>query len=165
MIYKEKQKLFNNFSSKWQKPFSLIPHLLEYISSYPSIISKFKDYIPLSANELNESQLEWISLVAQFDNPIETSFFKDYWVPIQKNGYDYFIDISSDKFPIFEVHYFFFEPYRWYKEYVIDDVITFLSIVDNENFNVDEYFQKHKKESWAKVQDFFKERKELGLSD
>jgi hypothetical protein len=165
MLYSDKIILFERFKEKWNDKLKQIPNVLKYLSSYPEIVSKIEGFQPLSNNEVSESQLEWISLIAQFDNTIETSFFKDYWVPIQKNGYDFFIDISSDKFPIFEVHYFFFEPYRWYKEYVIDDVITFLSIVDNENFNIDDYFQKHKKESWAKVQEFFNERKELGLSD
>jgi len=165
MRYQDKKHLFLKFLDDWEIQFRKVPHILRNILSYPEIVDKLCDFEPIQIECLGESQLEWISLVAQFDNPIESSFFKDYWVPIQKNSYDYFIDISSEKYSLFEVHYFFFEPYRWYKEFIIDDVISFLSNVDNENFNISEYLERHKKESWAKVQGYFKERKELGLGD
>ncbi len=165
MLYPQKQLLFRSFLRDWGERFESVPFIVKYLSTYPELIAKIEDFVPSNLDSLDAAQLEWVSLVAQFDNPIETSFFKDYWIPIQKNGYDYFIDISSDKFPIFEVHYFFFEPYRWYKEYIIDDVITFLSNIDNEKFNIKAYFKKHKDESWSKVEGFFKERKDLGLSD
>jgi hypothetical protein len=66
--------------------FSQVPYILDCIFTYIEIIEKLDDFQRINSNELQCSQLEWISLVAQFDNPIETRFFKDYWVPVQKNG-------------------------------------------------------------------------------
>ena len=165
MHYSKKQMLFDLFMDKWQHQFEKVPHILNHVMSYPEVLAKIEDSVPLGMESMSKSQLEWVSLVAQFEDPIETKFFKDHWIPIQKNGYDYFIDISSDKFQIFKAHYFFFEPYCWYKQYVIDDVVTFLNSMDSKDFNFEEYFHKLEKDSWIKVQSFFKERKELGFED
>lgn len=160
----EKIQLFNTFNKQWGHKFEKIPAILNYLSSYPIIVSKINEFNLLTTKELNASQLEWISLIAQFDNPIEISFFKDYWVPIQKNGYDYFIDISSDKFPIFKVHYIFFEPYRWYKEYIIEDLTILFSKIDELNFDINGYFEQLDKKRWKMVDTFFRERNELGFA-
>lgn len=164
MLYSDKVILFGRFKEKWNDKLKQIPNVLKYLSSYPEIVSKIEGFQPLSYNEVSEFQLEWISLIAQFDNPIETSFFKDYWVPIQKNGYDYFIDISSGKFPIFEVHYFFFEPYRWYKKYIVEDLTSLLSKIDDSKFDLNEYFEQLDKNRWKDVDTFFNERNELGFA-
>lgn len=157
-----KEILFSNFLLKWNSQFINIPHILQYISSYRSISEKLDDVNYLSIEELNSSQLEWISLVAQFDNPIEKNFFKDYWVPIQKNGYDYFIDLSSDSLSLFEVHYFFFEPYRWYKNYIYRDLRQFLIEIDKSNFDIENHFNELIDNRKTGVNDFFRERDELG---
>jgi hypothetical protein len=163
MQYNNKQMLFNLFLDKWQQQFEKAPYIINHVLSYPDVIARLKDFVPLDIEGLHEAQLEWISLLEQLENPIETEFFKDYWIPIQKDGYDFFIDISSDKFQIFKAHYFFFAPYRWYKEYIIDDVVDFLSSIDNKEFNLKEYLLHHENESWVKVKKLFQERKDMGF--
>ena len=158
-----KRKLFDKFLIDWGKQFRNIPAILKYLNSYSEIESKLEDFFPLELADLNNSQLEWISLVAQFDNPIESSFFKEYWVPIQKNGYDYFIDLSSESLPLFEVHYFFFEPYRWYKKYVFKDLSQFLIDIDKSGFNIESHFEELDNERWFEVTNFFNERNKLGF--
>ncbi len=159
-----KKKLFDKFIIDWGTKFKMIPAILKYLTSYPVIESKLEDFFPLDLAELNNSQLEWISLVAQFDNPIETSFFKDYWVPIQKDGYDYFIDLSSDSLPLFETHYFFYEPYRWYTKYIFKDLSQFVINIDNPRFNVEQHFKQLDEERWTEINHYFDERDELGFA-
>ncbi|MFW6272906.1 MAG: hypothetical protein ACOC2U_03910 [bacterium] len=164
MKYSEKKKLFESFLKDWKLNFSKIPSILKYLSSYPEITDKLVEFEPINIEYLNNSQLEWISLVAQFDNLIETEFFKDYWVPIQKDGYDYFIDLSSDSLPLFEAHYFFFEPYRWHKKYIFKDLSQFLIDIDKSSFNIENHFKKLEDNQWSEINDFFRERDELGFS-
>lgn len=164
MKYSEKKKLFESFLTDWKVNFSKIPSVLKYLSSYPEITEKLDAFEPFNIDYLNDSQLEWVSLVAQFDNPIETDFFKDYWVPIQKDGYDYFIDLSSDSLPLFEVHYFFFEPYRWYKKYIFKDLSQFLIDIDKSSFKIENHFKELEYNKWSEINDFFRERDELGFS-
>ena len=164
MKYQEKKELFKKFLAQWNSDFCKIPYILNYILSYPEISEKIEVFTPLNADDLYDSQLEWISLVSQFKNPIETTFFKDYWIPIQKNSYDYFIDLSFDELPLFEVHYFFFEPYRWYKRYIFKDLTTFLIGVDNPKFDFENYFKVINDNRWSEVNNLFRERKELGYA-
>lgn len=159
-----KKKLFDKFLIDWGKQFRNIPAILKYLTSYPEIESKLEDFFPLDLADLNNSQFEWISLVAQFDNSIETTFFKDYWVPIQKNGYDYFIDLSSESLPLFETHYFFYEPYRWYKKYIFKDLSQFLININNPRFSVEQHFKQLDEDRWSEINHFFDERDELGFA-
>lgn len=163
MTRQEKEILFSGFIVKWKSQFNKIPFILRYISTYKQISEKLNNFSPLTLDELNNSQLEWISLVAQFDNPIETDFFNDYWVPIQKDGYDYFIDLSSESLPLFEAHYFFFEPYRWYKKYIFKDLTQFLIDIDKSGFNIERHFKELDNERWSEVTNFFNERDKLGF--
>jgi hypothetical protein len=165
MILHEKEKLFLKFLLRWKTQLDKIPAILKYLSAYPEIIRNIdENFKPISIEELYTSQLEWISLVAQFDNPIEINFFKDFWVPVQKDGYDYFIDLSSASLPLFEANYFFFEPYRWYKKYIFKDLTQFLTDIDKPGFDTENYFKSIKNNNWNEIQGFFKERDELGFS-
>ena len=164
MFYTDKQVLFSEFLSKWDSQFKKIPYILKYLSSYPEFNKKLEDFIPLDSENLDNSQLEWISLVAQLERPVESNFFKDYWVPIQKDKYGYFIDLSSDKLPIFEAHYFFHEPYRWYKKYIAKDLSQFLIEIDNPEFNIEKHLEEIDEERWSYISDLFLERDELGFA-
>ena len=106
MKYSDKLILFENFLQEWGLKFNQIPFILNYISSYPELASRLQNFHALSSEGLRESQLEWISLVSQLNSPVEKDFFKLYWVPIQSDSYDYFIDLSSASLPIFETNYF-----------------------------------------------------------
>lgn len=159
-----KKELFDIFSIDWGDRFKMIPAIIKYLTTYPEIESKIEEFFPLDLVDLNNSQLEWISLVAQLDNPIETTFFKDFWIPIQKNRYDYFIDLSADSLPLFEVDYFPFEPYRWYKKSIFKDLSLFLLDIDDPNFNIEKHFENLENERLLEVEGFFNERDELGLA-
>lgn len=163
MKYKDKELLFDEFLIKWESQFKKIPHILQYLSTYPEILNKLDDFQLLEINELKRSQLEWISLIAQQERPLESDFFKEYWVPIQSNQYAYFIDISSNSLPLFEVSFFHHEPYRWYKKFISEDISRFFTDIDNPEFNFDDYLEYVKEESWTQINEFFNERDKLGF--
>jgi len=58
-----KQKLFDEFLFTWGKKFNMVFDILNYINSYPELMSRIKDYKPLSKHELEELQLEWVCLL------------------------------------------------------------------------------------------------------
>ncbi len=164
MTQQEKEILFSSFLVKWNNQFNKIPFILKYISTYQNISVKLNDFQSLSIDKLKSSQLEWVSLIAQFDNSIEISFFKDYWVPIQENGYDYFIDLSSESLPLFEAQYFAFEPYRWYKKYIFKDLAQFLIFLDNPKFSIEEHFEQLEVDRLLELDHILDERDELGFA-
>lgn len=165
MKYSEKQILFKAFLVEWGLQFNKIAPIIKYIISYPELKSKFKSFKPLKPENINESQLEWVSLLSQLENPIETDFFKPYWVPIQSDSYDYFIDLSSDSYSIFEIHFFFFEPLCWYRKYIFNDISEFLVSVDDPSIDLDNQISKNYDESMSIVARLFRENEKLGLDD
>lgn len=164
MLYTDKQVLFSEFLLKWDSSFKKIPSILKYLSSYPEITEKIEDFNLLESKDINNSQLEWISLVAQLERPIEYDFFKDYWVPIQKDKYGYFIDLSSEKISLFEAQYFCHEPYRWYKKFITRDLSQFLIDLDEPGFKIEEHLQAIEEEIDEIVGDLFFERDEMGFA-
>lgn len=132
-----KQKLYDQFLRKWGERFEQVAFVLDYVRSYPELVSRIEDFEPLSADELEDSQREWISLVAQLTHPLDVDFFHDYWVSVQAGAYAYFIDLSSDTLSIFEYHYVFQEPYGWYKKYWFRDIRDWMLLVDDPSIPLD----------------------------
>lgn len=138
MNYSNKQSLFKNFLADWHSKFSKLPHLAYLFTTFPSFQQKLEEIPIIKSHELNEYQLEWISLVAQFDNPIEQEFFKPYWVPVSKNEYEYFVDLSSKEFTVFKINYLGSEHQQWTIEEVIPDITEFILALDNKTISFDE---------------------------
>ena len=164
MKYSDKQILFESFLKEWGLKFNQMPSILNHISSYPELKSKLENFNPLSSESINESQLEWISLVSQFDREAEKVFFKPYWVPIQCDSYDYFIDLSSPSLSIFVAQYYFFEPYRWLKKYLFKNITEFLASVHNPSINLDSQLRANDEESRRERRRLHNERERLGFS-
>jgi hypothetical protein len=101
---------FDNFSSfldNWGDKFDKVKNILSYLNTYPETLSTLKltgIYDPLS---IVSEQMDWVRLCSKFEHPLEKDFFKSYWVPIQKDSLDFFIDMSDKSYPIFETHFFF----------------------------------------------------------
>ena len=107
---------FDNFSSfldNWGDKFDKVKNILSYLNTYPETLSTLKltgIYDPLS---IVSEQMDWVRLCSKFEHPLEKDFFKSYWVPIQKDSLDFFIDMSDKSYPIFETHFFFFFFVSW----------------------------------------------------
>jgi len=165
MKYSEKQILFKSFLDEWGLQYSKISPIIKYITSYPELTSKLKDFKPLAIEDINESQLEWVSLVSLFDNSIEVDFFKSYWVPIQSDSYDYFIDLSSGSFPIFEINYFSSEPYRWGRNIILKDISEFLASVDDPSIDIAKQISQNRDKRTVLIERYLQEMEKLGLDD
>ncbi len=117
---------WKSFLNDWGLQFNNVIHIINYLNTYPLILSLLglKDIIV--PHQLESVQKDWINWFNKFTHEIDKQFFKPYWIPLIDNSYDAFIDISSGKFPVFAIHYFFFEPFRWYKEFYFDDITEVL---------------------------------------
>ncbi len=136
MNHQQKEQLFNNFLNEWGSKFQKVPSILAYLSKYSVLQKDLEDIPMLNRDELIRSQLEWIALIAQLDNPIETAIFKPYWVPIAKDNYDHFIDVSSNTFSIFRIYFRCVESHRWFIETEIHSTLNFLMSMDDHTFEL-----------------------------
>ncbi|MDA3818079.1 MAG: hypothetical protein PF486_11930 [Prolixibacteraceae bacterium] len=153
MDYKAKQKLFAEFMDEWGEQFSKVQPIINYLSSYPIMIEKTRLMGTFVEEGLEEHQLEWISLIAQLYHPLDRNFFKPYWVPIFKDRYDFFIDISNPGYPIFEQCYFWLKPYDYYKAFISFEIDKVLACLDeNENY-IHEMFEMYRKDRSVQFND------------
>ncbi len=134
-------KRYESFLSSWGSVFRKIPSILNLLSSYPELCSKINFLKPLNLDHLHEIQFEWISLISRFENPIERRFFKEYHVPVEKDSYDFFIDMSSKSLPVFRIDYFAFEPQHWYKTIVFSNINELIKSMDNDSFDLNTHFK------------------------
>ncbi len=163
MLNHEKDKLFEEFLSKWSEEFNQIPNIVRYISSYYKLSFKFACHsINNTPVRINNSQMEWVSLVSKFVHPLEKEFFKPYWVPIESDSYDLFIDLSSKTFTLFEVQYFPFEPYQWYNKVWFEDMGEFLAWATDPSVDIDRQLKENDKKFQEIEKELFKDRDELG---
>jgi hypothetical protein len=165
MLNSEKQHLFSQFLSHWSKEFRQVEFIIRYLKTYPELLKVLKGLNLMDEKNLIVSQLEWVSLVYRFDNPIESEFFKQWYVPLNIDFYEIFIDLSSPDFTIFEANYFSFEPYQWIKKVCVEKISDLLVSVDDKSIDID--FQIKANESVWKTQidDLLKKRKYMSNSD
>ncbi len=165
MNHSIKQKYFNQFLKKWETEFNEIPNILKYISSYSILDSKFASYSIIDTYEhIKISQLEWVSLVAQFENSLEKDFFKPYWIPLESDGYDLFIDISSGTFTLFEAYYFPMQPFQWFKKIWFKDMSQFLASVSDSTIDIEKQIKENERNWNKKIDGFYVERDKLGYA-
>lgn len=165
MKLSEKQHLFTQFIAEWGDEFNKIFHILRYVSSYPRLAGRFARHGINNTPELiDRSQTEWLGLVSQFSHPLERDFFKPYWVPLEHDGYNLFIDLSSPGFTLFEAQYFSFEPYCWTKKIWFEDINVFLTSATDESINVTRILTENEKKWDEEIDTLFLKRIELGVA-
>ena len=128
-----------NFLAQWKPQFEKVSYILQYLHTYPNVLSDLRIEDLITPDELYRQQEDWIWLCSKFTG-VEQEFFKPYWIPIQGNQYDYFIDISDDNFPVIEgffdsIH----EPYHWEKKILFKSIIKFMLSTDNEKIDWEQY--------------------------
>ena len=149
------------FNQEWGIHYQNAKHILAYMNSYPKVLSTLRMKEIHNSDNLDDAQIEWIWLCSKFDNILEIDFFKPYWIPLEANSYEYFMDISDENYPIFDINYFFYEPYRWYKKFVSEDIRDILLSPDT-GLDLKKILDKNDKVRWIQVGEFFKERRRLG---
>ena len=149
------------FKQEWGMHYQNAKHILAYMNSYPKVLSTLRIEEIHNPDNLDDAQIEWIWLCSKFDNILEIDFFKPYWIPLEVNSYDHFMDISDENYPIFDINYFFYEPYRWYKKFVSEDIRDILLSPDT-GLDLKKILDKNDKIRWRLVGEFFNERRRLG---
>jgi len=148
------------FFEQWKPQFDKVSYILQYLHTYPAVLSDLKIEDLIMPNELYKQQEEWVWLYSKFTG-MEQEFFKPYWIPIQRSGYDYFIDMSDEKFPIIEAFYDYFDDdeqlYHWEKKIFFKSIINLMLAydknIDLELFRVQKIANKYGKYIWKEDTD------------
>lgn len=148
----EGNKLFEDFINEWGVPFSNFYHILKYIESYPQLRAQFYGFRPLTKLQLEQYQTEWLSLFSQLSHPIDTGFFKPYWVRLTYND-DYFVDLSDPNLPIFRLYYFLYEPHCWHKYFLIHNTNELLLSVDDSSIDIEFQKKQNERDVFRKIEE------------
>lgn len=126
------------FIDEYKKQLEDVQYILQYLKTYPTIFSDLKIGDIIEPDSLYQQFEDWIRLNSKFEG-IEKEFFKPYWLPIQRVGFDYFIDISDSNYPIIEAFFNYFEePYYWEKK-ILFHSINNLMLADDNNLDLKQY--------------------------
>lgn len=131
MKYSDKKILFAEFLDLWESELMQIGSIVKYLSTFTASKTLFPKSKLIEPENLFEHQLEWIALCAQQTHPEEKRFMKNYWVPIEKDNYDFFLDLSTKPYKIFEIDFHCSLRYTWYKIPVGKNVIDIMSIMSS----------------------------------
>lgn len=162
MKHSEKEILFYEFLKTWENDFNKLPYILKYLNSYTICNELFPKSKLINENNLFQSQLEWVALCAQMQHIKEKSFFKPYWVPIEKDNYDYFIDLSSNPISIFEVDYSWFLPRKWIKINIGENLSDVMCQLDSD-YQIRELIESKNNSKSEVLLKLLKKQYDLGL--
>ncbi len=121
----------NDILTKWDKDIEQISFILQYLHTYPEILKKIEIEDLITPDEIIPRYEEWINLYLKYEG-LEKEFFKPYWLPLQRNSYEYFLDISDNQYPVFSFFFMPFEPYSYSKQMLFDSISEFMLLEDNE---------------------------------
>lgn len=93
------------FFQKWENQIRDISFILNFLHTYPQVLKQFEFQDLITSDDLINSQSDWVRYCSKYYG-LEKEFFMPYWVPIQKSSFDYFIDLSDKKYPIFKFSFF-----------------------------------------------------------
>lgn len=117
--------------------------ILRYLATYPEVLNEMEISQLLKPEEVFLQYYDWKYLVSQYDG-LEKEFFKEYWLPIESDNFQYFIDLSDSKYPIIETIYIKGEGNS--EEYIsstlVDSAVDFFLLIENNDECLD-YFEKH----------------------
>jgi hypothetical protein len=141
-----------------------VSFILRYIKSYPQSFLKLEGCYLLDEKEVEASQANWLQLLEKFEHPLEKEFYKPWWVPLEKNRFGLYLDLSTPGFTLFQTIYFPFEPYAWTKKIMFENMTDFLASADETNNETDIQLFENEDEWQAEIDSLFKQNRELGLS-
>jgi hypothetical protein len=130
---------FKDFLSNWESRLVDVGYILDYLNSYPHVneVASFGDLI--TSKELFKRQEEWFKLNSKYKGA-EREFFKNYWVPISSNSYEYFIDISDSKYRLISTTFIPIDPCEYIIQVSFESITELMSLLDSniemENINI-----------------------------
>lgn len=120
-------QLFNQFLADYGDRYNQVRGIIRLLDAAGELCRLFNEFEPIAAENLDTQQMEYLWLLNSLENPVDRHFFKRHWVAVGNRSYDFFIDLSSDKQSLFCTHFFFFKPYRWFRQTVVHDIRTLLT--------------------------------------
>lgn len=129
--FTEKTQLFANFTHKYGERLEKFRPILQYLNTYPEVISALKIGELIKPEELENHQKEWVWLVSQYDG-LEKTHFKPYWVPVERENFNFFIDISNESFPLFDSTFYISKPYSYFNTILFDSITSFMLLIENQ---------------------------------
>ncbi len=114
MVHKE-------FFQKWENQMNEVKKFLLLLGNKKKYSDEMEIISLLSPHELDKNQVIWLDLIAKYTG-LEKEFFKTHYVPIDRLSFEYFIDLSQEKLPIFKYKFQSFAPLGGYLKitYVFD---------------------------------------------
>lgn len=153
---------WDSFLLEWGDAFDNARHIVRILGKDSESLASLELGEFIEPGRIEELQQDWIGLCGKLLDPVERDFFKPWWVPLEKDSHDVFMDLSDEHFPVFRVEFFFFKPYRWYKEPVVEDISTLL-LASERGTDLDELRQSNEEAAREMVDGFFAERKALAF--
>jgi hypothetical protein len=124
---------FNEYKIRWKKELDQVGQYLDKLIQYQDVINGIDLTNILKSKELLIYQDNWFQLQSKYTD-IEKDFFKSFWVPIQSDSYQYFIDISNPEFPIISYVFISSDANKYIGYYVCKSVKELIQQCES-NFN------------------------------
>lgn len=131
MLRDESLKTDDLFFHIWESQIKDVSIILDFLHTYPTILSQLEFEDLLTSDELLTSQMDWIGTTSKYQG-MEKDFFRPYWVPIQRSSLSYFIDLSNPNYPIFKSSFIFTEPYLYEKMNLFDSINELMVLGDSD---------------------------------
>lgn len=153
MEYIEEEVLFKEFQSKWGEQLRKLIPIIKYMSTYPELTDKLWGLSGLGIEKINSNQSSWLGFINQSTSKEEKAFLKDYWFPINLQ-YKYFIDFSTDAFPMINLVMEAKGGKRgWGIKSVFENLSEFLLELDSPDFDIEKYFKEPEDEDEIEIDD------------
>lgn len=103
------------FIKKWEKQFNDAKHILRYLNTYPQWTKDLRIKELNTEKKIENTQKEWLWLLSKLEHPDDIDFLKPWWVMLETNDFNSFIDLSDPYYPIFETKFYDFVKPNWCK--------------------------------------------------
>jgi len=117
--------------SNWLEFFGRAHDGINLIAGFPkSQLWRFHPGEEILLEQRIARQERWINHIAGLEE-LDQNFFMPYWVPIQENMCEWYIDLSDPAFPVFSAYFFEEEPYGWYKNIISNSLADLILSIEN----------------------------------
>ena len=117
--------------------------ILRYLSTYPDVLQKMEINQLLKPEEVHQQLRSWKHVVSQYEG-LEKEFYRDYWLPIEFDNFQFFIDLSKPEYPVIETIYLMGEKNsdEYISSILFESAEQFLLLIENQN-ELSRYFERH----------------------
>ncbi len=153
-----KTQLFEHFYSVWEERYEKLKKALRYIETYPYLFNHPVLTKLINAGDLDHSHTIWLDLLLKFYHPDDIHFFKPWHVMILESYYQYYVDLSDEKLPVFYFD-FTYTTHQWARTTVFESITEFMLIPDQQDIDIDGRIE------WCRFQVFLEDTKNISPDD